>query len=99
LTAAYPFFFVDDDAANPLSNGRLLSPGTWPPGYAENGSPVAVKHPVQFGNAVANAVDLLGHLDTPFPDWNLDGDRGLAHMAWQFHNMLYTDPVAIEAES
>jgi hypothetical protein len=56
--------------------------------------------PVQFGNAVANAVDLFAHInDAPFPDWNLDADRGLAYLTWQFHNAMYTDPVAIDPEA
>ena len=57
-------------------------------------------YPVEFGNVVANAVDLFQHIGPPFPDWNLDGDRGLAYFTWQFHAASY-DPnnVKIDPES
>ncbi len=95
LTTAYPSFFVDDAVNNPLSRGSVLTAGTWPPGYAQQ---PASQLPVQFGNAVDNAVELLSHLDANFPDWNLDADRGLASMAWQFQGGVYGDPVAIAQE-
>jgi hypothetical protein len=96
LTAAYPSFIVDDPA-NPLSHGDVREPGTWPPGYRTVAPGNAL--PVEFGNAVANAVDLFAHIQDDYPSWNLDGDRGLAYMTWQFQKSLYTDPVAIEAET
>ena len=52
--------------------------------------------PLQFGNAVANAVDLFRNLDKDFPSWNLDGDRGLAYVTWQFAGSYDPNAVAIE---
>lgn len=101
LTEAYPSFFVNDDAANPLGNGEVRIGSTWPfdgdpwPFRARPGS----NTPIQFGNAVDNSVDLLAHLEDDFPDWNLDADRGLAFFTWQFRGGIYTDPVSIEPEA
>lgn len=95
LTGAYPTFFIDDDINNPLSNGDVKTGGTWPPGFRQK--PMS-KVPVQFGNAVANAVDLFQHLGVNLPDWNLDADRGLSSLTWAFTNNLYTDPVEIQPE-
>jgi hypothetical protein len=94
LTAAYPSFVVDDPA-NPLANGEVRIGGTWPPGYRQS----VGKGPVQFGNAVENAVDLFNHMDGTFPDWNLDADRILAQLTWQFQGGIYSDPVAIQQET
>ena len=54
-------------------------------------------YPVQFGNAVANAVDLFKNIGMQFPNWNLDGDRGLAWFTWQFHNNVY-DPGNVQPD-
>jgi hypothetical protein len=95
LTSVYPRFFVNDDLNNPLSNGDVKTkPAAFPFRKDASGSPV------QFGNAVANAVDLFRHLDAELPDWNLDGDRGLAYATWQFKGASYNpDAVEIEPES
>jgi hypothetical protein len=93
LTDAYPSFFVDDDTANPLSNGDVKTKGSFP--YRKQESNTL---PVQFGNAVANAVDLFKNLDRDFPDWNLDADRGLAYLTWQFKGFYDPDSVQIEPE-
>jgi hypothetical protein len=96
LTSAYPTFFIDDDAANPLTpKTDVKTGGSWPPG--ERRAPGSTL-PVQFGNAVANAVDLIAHAGADLPDWNLDADRGMASLTWQFKNSTYTDPVQIEQE-
>lgn len=95
-TTAYPDFFLNNDATNPLTNGRVRDGGSWP--VATQAVVGAMALPVQFGNAVANAVDVLQHRHGALPDWNLDGDRGTAYMTWQFKNSLYTDPVDIEPE-
>ena len=94
---AYPCFFIDDDNANPIGSGEVRVGGSWPPGYrVAQGSSL----PVQFGNAVANCVDVFRSLGGLVPpDWNLDGDRGLAYLTWQFRHGVYTDPVDIEAET
>jgi hypothetical protein len=92
----YPSFWVDDDAANPLSNGDIKTAGVFPFRPEMPGG----KEPMQFGNAVANAIDLLQHLSKGFPDpdWNLDADRGLAYVTWQFKGFYDPDNVAIEPE-
>lgn len=95
LSTAYPAFFVDDDAANPLANGDVKTDGgAWPVRLTAAGDV-----PVQFGNAVANAIDLFQHIGGALPNWNLDADRGLAHLTWQFTNGVVSDPVDIEPES
>ena len=87
----YPSFFIDDPA-NPLTIGDVRT-GTGglfrPQGQEES--------PSRFGNAVANAVDLFRHIDGRFPNWNLDGDRGLAWFTWQFKGGKY-DPDGVQAE-
>lgn len=86
-SVAYPFFFVDDNIENPLSNGRVAVDGNWP------FTPLpASSEPVQFGNAVANCVDLIANMPKVLPDWNLDADRGLAWHTWQLTGP-YADPV------
>jgi hypothetical protein len=92
-TAQYPSFFVADPT-NSLNKGEVRIGGTWPPGYR---MVPGTDLPVQFGNAVDNAVDLLSNIGADFPSWNLDADRGLAFLTWQFTGN-YTDPVAIEPE-
>jgi hypothetical protein len=94
--AAYPSFFVGDNTLNPLAQGDVkTAPGSFP--LRED--PLTPQSlPVQFGNAVANAVDLFANLDTDFPSWNLDGDRGLAYATWQFSGFYDPDAVAIEPE-
>lgn len=82
--ATYPSFFVDDDVSNPLGSGDVKS---------GDGLPDAS---LRFGNAVANAVDLLSNLK--FPNWNLDGDRGIAFSTWQFQGAYNPDDVKIEPE-
>ena len=96
-TRAYPTFFIDDDAANPLSAQTDVKTGApWPPGVRERpGSEL----PVQFATAVSNAVDLLLHPDEDPPDWNLDADRGLAWLTWQFKSDTMTDPVEAVPEA
>ncbi len=88
-TEAYPDFFVDDDVNNPLSNGEVREAGGFPVRLDPAGEPV------QFGNAVANAVDLLGSLREDRPEWNLDGDRGVAFTVWQFDGGYDPDAVTI----
>jgi hypothetical protein len=93
---AYPTFWIDDDSANPLtSDNDVKTGGTWPPGYRFlPGS----RLPVQFGNVVANAVDLIANAGIGLPDWNLDADRGASALTWRFVNNTYTDPVQLEPE-
>jgi hypothetical protein len=92
LSAEYPSFFVDD-AANPVAGQEVRVGGPWP--YRQQPGSVL---PVQFGNAVDNAIDLLVHGKAAPPDWNLDADRGLAYLSWQFTGGVFSDPVAIEPE-
>lgn len=95
LVSAYPSWFIDDPA-NPLSNGDVKTGGSFPVRLMVPTAP----YPVEFGNVVANAVDLFKHISVQFPYWNLDGDRGLAYFTWQFHGASY-DPnsVKIDPES
>lgn len=92
LSQEYPSFFIDDAAANPLGNGLVGAGSTWPVELGGSGQPV------QFGNAVDNALDLFANLGADLPSWNLDGDRGLAYFTWRFRVGIYTDPVDIEPE-
>ena len=99
LTEAYPLFFVDDDAANPLANGDVKT-GPHPGHFPFRRQAIAgTQIPVQFGNAVANAVDLFQNIGKEWPDWNLDADRGLAYVTWQFDNFYNPDAVVIEPEA
>ncbi len=92
---AYPTFFVDD-SANPLTpTSDVKTGGAWPPGFR---AALGQQTPVQFGNAVANAVDLIKQAGADLPDWNLDADRGMASLTWEFEAGIYTDPVKIVAE-
>jgi len=88
----YPSWFIDDPA-NPLSNGDVKTGGTFPYRRMVSTAP----YPMEFGNVVANAVDLFKHVGAQFPNWNLDGDRGLAYFTWQFHGASY-DPNAVKID-
>ena len=88
--SAYPDFFIDDKN-NPLGNAGVRVGGTWP---VRGG----FTNPVQFGNAVENALDLLANLGTDLPDWILDGDRGLAYFTWEFKSHPHASPIEIEPE-
>jgi hypothetical protein len=90
---AYPDFFIDS-AANPLSNGDILTGGKWPPGYRLD---AAGDTPTQFGNAAENLLDVIRRWTGALPSWNLDADRGLAHLTWEFAG-AYSSPVVIQAE-
>ncbi len=92
LSVAYPDFWLDDAINNPLSNGQVRVGGPWPVEVASGSD-----FPVQFGNALDNAIDVLTNPQN-LPDWNLDADRGLAYLTWQFDGP-YTNPVKIEPES
>jgi hypothetical protein len=93
----FPNFFVDDDVHNPLSNGDIKTPGAFP-ARLEMGVTGALL-PMQFGNAVANAVDLFSSLNgNAPPDWNLDGDRATAYHTWQFNGVYDPDAVNIKPE-
>ena len=100
----YPDFFVDDDINNPLSNGDIRTAA--PVSTAADGgkfesdkTKAGANIPVQFGNAVANAVDLFEHLASNYPNWNLDADRGLAYLTWQFAKDKYEpNDVNVEPE-
>jgi hypothetical protein len=93
LTAAYPDFWIDDAAANPLSTGQVNVSGAWP----QQDNPPNPDAPQQFGNAVDNAIDVLVNSKGPRPNWNLEGDRGLAYLTWVFQG-AYSSPVTIQPE-
>lgn len=100
----YPNFFIDDDAGNPLIKGKIRNNA---PNYihgdgglvGQDPSITTAKGPIEFGNAVANVVDLLTYNE--YPNWNLDADRGLAYQTWAFGKegdappFTYKDPVEI----
>ena len=69
--------------------------GTWP-------IPGGGGHPRTFGNAVENVLDVFAHIDAPdalnLPDWDLDGDRGLAHLTWVFTGPYHLNGVSIGPE-
>jgi hypothetical protein len=87
----YPSWFVEDPG-NPLSNGEVKSNG----GTLLRFDPPATATP--FGNAVENAVDLFKNLTVKFPNWNLDGDRGIAYYTWQFKAGYDPDNVQVVPE-
>ncbi|MEU4769139.1 hypothetical protein AB0H12_38435 [Actinosynnema sp. NPDC023794] len=90
LSQVYPSFFIDDDMNNPLSNGDVATEGAFPARLNAQGDPT------QFGNAVANAVDLLSRLGDERPGWNLDADRSLAHLTWELTGGYDPDAVSIQ---
>ncbi|HEU5192599.1 MAG TPA: hypothetical protein VFX14_23210 [Methylomirabilota bacterium] len=87
---AFPSFFLDDPG-NPLGISPVKRGG---PGlFAGHG---AEDTPARFGSVVANAIDLFRDIDTRFPNWNLDADRGLAWLTWKFKTGY--DPGAVDVE-
>lgn len=104
-SVAYPDFFVDDDIGNPLANGEVRDDTPQATGadggnFKREAGMAGAQVPDQFGNAVANAVDLLDHLADTFPEWNLDADRGLAYLTWHFKDAKYDpDDVKVEPEA
>jgi hypothetical protein len=67
LPASYPDVIVDGSG---LQHGGLRAGGTFPTAG------------LFFGDAVANALDLITHGIAGLPDYNLDGDRGYGWLAW-----------------
>ncbi len=93
LAEQYPSFFVADPAnALVATVNDVRTGGPWPVRLDTKGLPV------QFANAVDNSLDILANLAADLPTWNLDADRGLAYLNWQFHLGTYTDPVQIDRE-
>jgi hypothetical protein len=103
--AVYPDFFVDDDVNNPIVNSEVRKDTpqvTAADGgrYKREAGVAGSQVPDQFGNAVANAVDLLTHLGEELPQWNLDADRGLAYLTWTFRDAKYDpDDVRVDPEA
>lgn len=53
-----------------------------------------------YASAVDNAIDvILRDGETPLPDLNLHGDRGIGFQSWTFAGPTQTDPVAIQPAS
>lgn len=68
----WPKLVFDDDGTNPqLSDIRGPAPA-WPGGNIER----------SFGPAVQNALKIIDSAPDELPNWNLDGDRGLAWLTW-----------------
>jgi hypothetical protein len=63
----YPQTFVNGSG---LQNGGVLNHGPYP------------TSDLFFGDAVSNAVQLIGSGGGKLPDYNLDGDRGYGWLAW-----------------
>jgi hypothetical protein len=93
LQVAFPDYWIDDANLNPLSNGQVRIGGQWPLKQLAGS-----ERPAEFGNAIDNAIDVLIHRADPMPDWNLDADRGLAYLTWEFAGS-YASPVNIKQES
>lgn len=91
--SVYPDWWIND-AANPLANGRVADGAPWPQKMAG----ASTSTPADFGNIVENALDVLKNICAAPPDWNLDADRGIAHLTWEFDGP-YTDPVNIRQET
>jgi hypothetical protein len=94
----YPDFFITGNPLHDEENDVKTDGASFPfRAQAYSGEPV------EFGNAVANAMDLIGSLlsdpSSELPNWNLDADRGMAHLTWNFRDGIYTDPVDIVPES
>jgi hypothetical protein len=85
VVEAYPSFFLDDPL-NPLIVGDVKTGGPFP------------SHEGRFGNVVDNAADLFAHMGR-FPNWNLDADRGLEWLTWQFKAGYDPNAVLVEPES
>jgi len=89
---AFPSFFIDDAAANPILNGNILDHREFPP-------PRSWPDPMHFvyGNAVDNAVDaILREAEEELLNLNLQGDRGVGFGSWVFSGPTYNPPVTIE---
>jgi hypothetical protein len=86
LVEAYPSFFLDDPS-NPLTAGDVKTGGPFP---SREG---------RFGSVVDNAIDLFAHLNAHLPNWNLDADRGLGWLTWQFKGGYDPNAVQVEPES
>ena len=90
---AFPSFFLDDPG-NPVGISPVKRGG---PGlFAGHG---AEDTPARFGSVVANAIDLFRDIDTRFPNWNLDADRGLAWLTWKFKTGYDPGSVDVEPEA
>jgi hypothetical protein len=89
----YPSYWIDDAAANPLGQGRVREDGPWPVKVVPG-----TKGAAGFGNAVDNAIDLLLNAGADLPNWNLDGDRGLAYFTWEVKDQ-YSNPLNITPET
>lgn len=96
LDSAYPSFFVDDPA-NSLGAGQLRAIFQ-PPSIVNNANMFKKEANVasRTGNAIDNINELFKQIDEfikgpnddprnrNFPQWNLDGDRGLYFWTWEF---------------
>jgi hypothetical protein len=87
----WPTAFVDDAASNPATIAIQTIPSTYDPG-ATLLNVAAAPPPMSFGPAVQNAVALITSSPPAFPNWNLDCDRGLGWLTWEF-TAPYSSPV------
>ena len=91
LSSAFPNGFIDDPG-NPFGTDDLVHAGGWPVGPLDaNGMPIG------FRNAVDNLKNLFLNLNADFPDWNLDGDRGVNYHTWVLKGG-YASPVPLSPE-
>jgi len=101
LDAAYPSFFVDDPAngLGPAQARAIFQT----PGLVNNANLFKKEGGIasRTGNAIDNIHELFKHLDefsgeqNDFPQWNLDGDRGMYFWTWAFVDAYDTNQIQI----
>lgn len=72
----YPSFALEGEGLWILQNGGIMAPGSFPSATGSAGEPLF------FGNAVANAVQVLQADAAGLANYNLDADRGYGWLAW-----------------
>jgi len=101
LDAAYPSFFVDDHANNlGAGNSRAIFQT---PGVVNDANMFKKEAGIasRTGNAIENILELFKHRDefigaeNDFPQWNLDGDRGMYFWTWKFIDAYDTTQIQI----
>ncbi|MHB8268780.1 hypothetical protein [Bradyrhizobium sp.] len=92
----WPSAIVDDAVRNPQN----ISITDGPVGFDSGFPPASSDVPASFGPALQSALSILNAPATQLPDWNLDDDRSLGWLSWQFQNYgPYSVPVKTEIES
>ena len=87
----WPSAIVNDAERNPGNPASILNA----PAAYNSGIPGT---PASFGPAVPSALAIINAGSPVLPNWNLDGDRSLGWLTWQFVGP-YSVPVKTKAES